>query len=343
MRNLDYIINQINGNREEEIVNEVEVVDNYQEEQYEYSYDNMGEDTIPLWNGYEENESEDGYVEIQFENDFYEPYNDYNEYQYDNYEDDPFYNSIIDASEYVVKEPIVDNYEFDEIDKMVLGDMLGNIDYVVNEMLSESNTVDDMLDLNDMDYVLDELLDNKAEITFNEKVKNEEKKTEDVIDDGMLDLGDMDYVLDGLLDNKDKIVFNEKPKNEKEDKSGIDMDAIYKYMQDEKRKDDVFNRPADSNETPFEINDPKRDDLVNSVIRENNERMKSSSVDLNNEYETDTSWINDEDLFGVNYKQCIAENENEVYEETDFVEGSFSEWMEQNKSKDDFYLVDESC
>ena len=122
------------------------------------------------------------------------------------------------------------------------------------------------------------------------------------------------------------------------------MEAIYKYMEDEKRRNEVYNRPAESNETSFELSMPDdRNDLVNSVIRESNARMKSSSVDLNKEdYEVDTSWVNDEDLFGVNYMHCIAENENEVYEETDFVEGSFSEWMEQNKSKDDFYLVDES-
>ena len=59
MRNLDYIINQINGNQEyqeETIVDEV-VVPEYQEEQYNYSYDNNDGDTIPLWNGYED----DGY------------------------------------------------------------------------------------------------------------------------------------------------------------------------------------------------------------------------------------------------------------------------------------------
>ena len=349
MRNLDYIINQINGNQEyqeETIVDEVAVPE-YQEEQYDYSCDNNDGDTIPLWDGYEDNEygnSEDGYVEIQFENDFYEPYYDCNEYQYDNYEDDPFYNSIIDASEYEVREPIVNNYEFDEIDKMVLGDMIGEVSKPsIDDLLECENN--DLNDLSDMSYVLDELLDEGEAIVIKEIVKEERKNVDEIVCKESDDLSDMSYVLDELLDEGEAIDIKETFKEEKkDDNSGIDMEAIYKYMEDEKRRNEVYNRPAESNETPFELSMPDdRNDLVNSVIRESNARMKSSSVDLNKEdYEVDTSWVNDEDLFGVNYMHCIAENENEVYEETDFVEGSFSEWMEQNKSKDDFYLVDES-
>ena len=43
--------------------------------------------------------------------------------------------------------------------------------------------------------------------------------------------------------------------------------------------------------------------------------------------EDDTSWVNDDDLFGNDISVIIAEDPNQEVEETDYVEGSFQDWL----------------
>ena len=43
----------------------------------------------------------------------------------------------------------------------------------------------------------------------------------------------------------------------------------------------------------------------------------------------DTSWVNDDDLFGNNIDVIIADDPNKEVEENDYVEGSFSQWLDQ--------------
>lgn len=351
MRNLDYIINQINGNNvnQEEIVNEVQYVvdEQYEDQSYEYNnYDGGNEEMemIPLWNNYEEESNDWGYADVEFDeiiyddNNYYDPYNE--GYQYDNYQDDPFYNNILDASEYVEQEPIVYNYEFDDIDRMVLEGMIDTV----------SENIEDLVNgLDGFNNYIDELLFNDEAIVFNDKSIKEKEPEKSIVKEEAKEetnvLEGFDGLLDELLVDGDEIKVEDKVivKEEAKDNSGINMDAIYEYMSDDKRKYDTFNKPYESED----VNDygiaSSQNDLVNSIIRDNTDKMKTKSVDFIGEYENDNAWVNDSDLFGNNYMHCIAENENEVHVENDFVEGSFGEWMEQHQSNDDFYYENEGC
>lgn len=78
---------------------------------------------------------------------------------------------------------------------------------------------------------------------------------------------------------------------------------------------------------------PEDDRISKAIAREHLDMINSGSLNLASEdygLEDDTSWVDDDDLFGSDISVIIAEDPNKDVEEEDFVDGSFEDWLTQN-------------
>ena len=78
---------------------------------------------------------------------------------------------------------------------------------------------------------------------------------------------------------------------------------------------------------------PEDDRISKAIAREHLDMVNSGSLNLASEdygLEDDTSWVDDDDLFGSDISVIIAEDPNKDVEEEDFVDGSFEDWLAQN-------------
>ena len=75
---------------------------------------------------------------------------------------------------------------------------------------------------------------------------------------------------------------------------------------------------------------PEDDRISKAIAREHLDMVNSGSLNLASEdygLEDDTSWVDDDDLFGSDISVIIAEDPNKDVEEEDFVDGSFEQWI----------------
>lgn len=75
---------------------------------------------------------------------------------------------------------------------------------------------------------------------------------------------------------------------------------------------------------------PEDDRISKAIAREHLDMINSGSLNLASEdygLEDDTSWVDDDDLFGSDISVIIAEDPNKDVEEEDFVDGSFEQWI----------------
>ena len=76
------------------------------------------------------------------------------------------------------------------------------------------------------------------------------------------------------------------------------------------------------------------DKIAKAIAKEHIENVKAGEVagglfgDVENP-DDDTSWVDDDDLFGNNIDVIIADDPNKEVEENDYVEGSFQQWLDQ--------------
>ena len=121
------------------------------------------------------------------------------------------------------------------------------------------------------------------------------------------------------------------------------FDDIFTYLQDEENDISIDAENAESLiQLPVEqelaeelhvANISEEDDkIAKAIAREHIDNMSAceSAGSLYNDSdnpEDDTSWVDDEDIFGNNIDVIIAEDPNKEVVEDDFVEGRFDEWM----------------
>ena len=118
--------------------------------------------------------------------------------------------------------------------------------------------------------------------------------------------------------------------NEVKETTGIDMDkveSIIKLPKDKTLEEELKVVPIDSED----------DKIAKAIAKEHLDNVKANSnlaEFLDDEYnnpDDDTSWVNGPDLFGNDIDVIIADDPNKEFEDTNFVEGSFSQWLADNQ------------
>jgi hypothetical protein len=113
-----------------------------------------------------------------------------------------------------------------------------------------------------------------------------------------------------------------------QDVLSIDIDNVKSMIQlpKEKSVEEEYNIPPMTKED---------DKIIKAVAQEylNNIQVDSTLELAKDDYnvDEDTSWVNDEDLFGNNIDKIIADNPNEEFVDEDFVDGSFEDWLKDNQ------------
>lgn len=113
-----------------------------------------------------------------------------------------------------------------------------------------------------------------------------------------------------------------------QDVLSIDIDNVKSMIQlpKEKSVEEEYNVPPMTKED---------DKIIKAVAQEylNNIQVDSTLELAKDDYnvDDDTSWVNDEDLFGNNIDKIIADNPNEEFVDEEFVDGSFDDWIKQNQ------------
>lgn len=150
------------------------------------------------------------------------------------------------------------------------------------------------------------------------------------------------YILDEY--EEDLIENYEVPSIEEIQDVKYSMDDIYSYLVDSEdeiepidveKADSLIQLPVQQElaEELNVINMTEEDDkIAKSIAKEHLENVKlsESGLKLYDEAltpEDDTSWVEDEDLFGNDISVIIAEDPNEEVVEDDYAEGSFSQWL----------------
>ena len=113
-----------------------------------------------------------------------------------------------------------------------------------------------------------------------------------------------------------------------QDVLSIDVDNVKSMIQlpKEKSVEEEYNIPPMTKED---------DKIIKAVAQEylNNIQVDSTLELAKDEYnvDDDTSWVNDEDLFGNNIDKIIADNPNEEFVDEEFIDGSFENWLKDNQ------------
>lgn len=147
-----------------------------------------------------------------------------------------------------------------------------------------------------------------------------------VIDESyMLDEHEIDIV-EGIVYIDDEVEEIEEVIKDSEPKEVIDLD----------KAESIIKLPGED-EIPDElsvVNLSSDDDKISKAIaREHLENANVDSVLISEEYadaSEDTSWIDNQDLFGNDIDIILAEDPNLEIEDEDYVDGSFEEWINQN-------------
>ena len=190
--------------------------------------------------------------------------------------------------------------------------------------LPKGNYVDEKVVVIDENYMLDEyeldlvdhitvvFEDNEEELKESqyEEIDNEVKEFINILSDD---------------DLKEEITINEVKEND-----NIDMDkveSIIKLPKDKSLEEDLKVVPIDSED----------DKIAKAIAKEHLDNVKANSnlaEFLDDDYKNpddDTSWVDGPDLFGNDIDVIIADDPNKEFEDTDFVEGSFSQWLADNQ------------
>lgn len=135
----------------------------------------------------------------------------------------------------------------------------------------------------------------------------------------------------------------EQPATEVQGEQTYSMDSIYDIINEEDTID--LNVELGDSLLKFQKHDlneelnltdlsEEDDKIAKAIAKEHIDNVKASEAagglfaDLENP-EDDTSWVDDDDLFGNDISVIIAEDPNEEVIEEDYVEGSFNQWLEQ--------------
>ena len=134
---------------------------------------------------------------------------------------------------------------------------------------------------------------------------------------------------------------------EKEDEEEV-LKSVVTYDEESEADDDFFNQ-IDSAESVIQFPESKtleeeffmEDvdqtlDKISKQIAKDYIQEREAAVELLpgddlGESEEDNSWVNDDDLFGNDVDVIIAEDPEKEVEDEDFVEGSFEDWVRDNK------------
>lgn len=148
-----------------------------------------------------------------------------------------------------------------------------------------------------------------------------------VIDENyVLDEHEIDIV-EGVVYIDDEVEEIEEVIKDSEPKEVIDLD----------KAESIIKLPGEE-EIPDElsvVNLSSEDDKISKAIAR--EHLENSSVDstlIGDEYadaSDDTSWIDNQDLFGNDIDVILAEDPNSDIEDDDYVDGSFEDWISQNE------------
>ena len=188
--------------------------------------------------------------------------------------------------------------------------------------LPKGNFVDEPVVVIDENYILDEyeldLVDGLPIYMEDETVKETQYEE---MDDEVKEF--INILSDDDLKEEDSI-------NEVKETTGIDMDkveSIIKLPKDKTLEEELKVVPIDSED----------DKIAKAIAKEHLDNVKANSnlaEFLDDEYnnpDDDTSWVNGPDLFGNDIDVIIADDPNKDFEDTDFVEGSFSQWLADNQ------------
>lgn len=153
---------------------------------------------------------------------------------------------------------------------------------------------------------------------------------------------DENYILDEYETDFAGEIIEEKEEEKEVLKSVVTYD-------EESKTDDVFFNQIDSAESVIQFPESKTIeeeffmedvdqtlDKISKQIAKDYIQERESAVELLpgdelSESEEDNSWVNDDDLFGNDVDVIIAEDPEEEIEDDDFVEGSFEDWVKDNK------------
>ena len=188
--------------------------------------------------------------------------------------------------------------------------------------LPKGNFVDEQVVVIDENYILDEyeldLVDGLPIYMEDETVKETQYEE---MDDDVKEF--INILSDDDLKEEDSF-------NEVKETTGIDMDkveSIIKLPKDKTLEEELKVVPIDSED----------DKIAKAIAKEHLDNVKANSnlaEFLDDEYnnpDDDTSWVNGPDLFGNDIDVIIADDPNKEFEDTNFVEGSFSQWLADNQ------------
>lgn len=134
---------------------------------------------------------------------------------------------------------------------------------------------------------------------------------------------------------------------EKEDEEEV-LKSVVTYDEESEADDDFFNQ-IDSVESVIQFPESKTleeeffmedvdqtldkisKQIAKDYIQEREAAVELLPGDELGESEEDNSWVNDDDLFGNDVDVIIAEDPGKEVEDEDFVEGSFEDWVRDNK------------
>lgn len=134
---------------------------------------------------------------------------------------------------------------------------------------------------------------------------------------------------------------------EKEDEEEV-LKSVVTYDEESEADDDFFNQ-IDSAESVIQFPESKTleeeffmedvdqtldkisKQIAKDYIQEREAAVELLPGDELGESEEDNSWVNDDDLFGNDVDVIIAEDPEKEVEDEDFVEGSFEDWVRDNK------------
>ena len=145
-----------------------------------------------------------------------------------------------------------------------------------------------------------------------------------VLDEFETDLVDNITLLDDEVEEMKDVLYTE---DTTEDIINMEnVESIIKLPKDKTESEELKVVKLDSED----------DKISKAIAKEYMENYKTNNVlDLVSEdYENpddDVSWVDDKDLFGNDISVIIADDPNKDFEDEDYIEGSFADWLASNQ------------
>ncbi len=220
-----------------------------------------------------------------------------------------------DGIEYLDGYPDDNEYYNDDYDELAWADDITYLDEPEEEEenywemgdgfipLPQGNYYEEEVIIIDENYILDEFEQDLVDTVYDQQV-------EEKYDDSYAPANYFDF----MVDDGDTL--------------SIDVDDVKSMIQFPKEKsiEEELHVPSMNKED---------DKIIKAVAQEylNNIQVDSTLEMVKDEQnlDDDTSWVNDEDLFGNNIDKIIADNPNEEFVDEEFVDGSFEDWIKDNQ------------